>query len=757
LAVSGCPGRLDKLRYTTAAIRQNCTLVANFSGGGSAGITDTLLRAAVVKRLGLTAGSDPSTADLARLTDLTVTDAKLSQLTGLEAAVNLTKLVISGTAVRDLAPITGLSKLATLEIARTPVTDLAPLTRLPLTRLDLSQTPVANLDPLASSNLRWLNLSASSVQDLTPVVARLTRGASLVLGTSGAGCLATRGYVRSPGQINQLRGKGVTVTFTDQGFRRSNCPNSLAGLMANTQGVIQPSGLELRWSLEGVKRTGPWRCELHSDLSFQRPGEPLVRIDNCQTSASLSYAQQLSGMPGVNLLVLDGLGGQRILPINPSRDASLGPAPALRIARIDYGQAIISTGLRLLAGRDTLLRVHALSSQATPVPTGSLAVSLPNGTRQTLSLTAPARLSSTLAAERDDAPYTAVIPAAWVEAGLNITLTLGDQTRTLVPQVGKRNPFYLTLVPMDIANRTVVLHDLAKLKASLLTFLPLSDVQIRVREPAKIAFSNPADLIGKLLQLRAQDGENSYYYGLLPDRTPGLGSFRGMARLSNFAGVGIDASIDTADAVIVHEIGHMISLLHVNCGNPAGVDLTYPYPGGLVGNLGVNLALNRVIKANTHKDLMSYCGPKHISDHSFTKAQAYLERRPSKPFATPAGAADEALARTAAEAPAQENAAPSSIFVHGEMGANGWQLSTLVSQQQPEPSDGEATEYSVHLVDHQGTHHSQPLVMPVFGHGDNPGGHFTASFPYLPAVRVEIWQGDTRLISQDLQTQAPTP
>jgi hypothetical protein len=77
-------------------------------------------------------------------------------------------------------------------------------------------------------------------------------------------------------------------------------------------------------------------------------------------------------------------------------------------------------------------------------------------------------------------------------------------------------------------------------------------------------------------------------------------------------------------APLAHELGHNMGRLHAPCANPAdNLDPTYPYPGGVVGVAGADLytwsitATFPTEKPTTMFDLMSYCGPRWISDYTY--------------------------------------------------------------------------------------------------------------------------------------------
>jgi Leucine-rich repeat (LRR) protein len=744
VAAVGCPGQVLGQRFITEPVSQACTLRAIFivdPGAVSAGILDPALREAVNRTLGLAAGTDPTRNDMARLTELDAPGAGIKQLNGIEAAVNLTRLVLRDNPIQQLPILAPLAKLEELNLAQTQVAQAFPLAALrQLKRLDLTQTPVTDLAPLPISSLNILRIEGTAVSNLATLQGQMEGGDTLYLGQSSLGCLLLRGYSRVQQQIQGLRNQGVVVISIDDGPRRSNCPAASSEIEATTQALFTPRGLELNWAVTGGDRNGLWRCELHTDMSLQANAEPLARIDSCAANASLIYNQPLASMQGLNLVMEDGLGGRFILPLKPNTSDKPGPVAAERIARIDLGQVVVAPFLRVVANKSLMVRAHLLSTQALPVPEGRMTISLPNGEKQTLPLKAPANLASSLAAEREDRPYVGEIPAPWVKEGMSLTLQVGSQTRTLVPEVGAANTLYVTLVPIKVDGLTTPIPDLAELKTQLLFGLPISDVQFRIREAITSEETDQYSILDAVDAQRAMDGEDSYYYGLVPSDTPDF-TVGGVANFLGNSAIGLtDREVDQ---IMIHELGHVFGRAHVDCGNPDFVDPSYPYVGGKVPNMSLRnfMGVNYLIGTYAGFDIMSYCTPKRISDYFFNNTQAFLETNPPKPFNTPAKTAPGTLAQEA----------PRSIYIHGNKKDGRWQLAGFPSRQTPSQVRGEPSDFTLRVIDTQGQVHSQPLLWTVYGHGENTDGYFSASFAYVPAVRVEIWQGDTPVTGHDLQ------
>ena len=107
-----------------------------------------------------------------QLTGLDAADSQITDLTGLEHAMNLTWLNLGVNEIRDISPLAGLIHLEALWIYVNPLSDITPLASLVnLKTLDLGVCQITNVHPLANlKELEILRLDDNSlIEDIAPL------------------------------------------------------------------------------------------------------------------------------------------------------------------------------------------------------------------------------------------------------------------------------------------------------------------------------------------------------------------------------------------------------------------------------------------------------------------------------------------------------------------------------------------------------------------------------------------------------------
>ena len=141
-------------------------------------LPDAALAGAVRQALGLTAGSDILRSQLRSLDEVRAENLGITDLDGLEYAVELGFLRLSGNAIDDLAPLAGMADLAELELNGNAIADLTPLASLTgLMRLRLAENALTDVAALAGlTNLILLDLRGNpGITDIAPLAGSRTK------------------------------------------------------------------------------------------------------------------------------------------------------------------------------------------------------------------------------------------------------------------------------------------------------------------------------------------------------------------------------------------------------------------------------------------------------------------------------------------------------------------------------------------------------------------------------------------------------
>ena len=137
-------------------------------------IPDANLAAAIRETLELAPDSPITQLDMLGLRLLYAVRRQITDLTGLENAINLQALGLFNNQIEDITPLSKLTKLDDLRLSDNQIKDITPLSKLiKLNHLRLSGNQIEDITPLsklANSNLRELRLSDNQISDITPLV-----------------------------------------------------------------------------------------------------------------------------------------------------------------------------------------------------------------------------------------------------------------------------------------------------------------------------------------------------------------------------------------------------------------------------------------------------------------------------------------------------------------------------------------------------------------------------------------------------------
>lgn len=124
----------------------------------------------------------------------------------------------------------------------------------------------------------------------------------------------------------------------------------------------------------------------------------------------------------------------------------------------------------------------------------------------------------------------------------------------------------------------------------------------------------------------------AYYYGVFVpensfDTYCQFGCVTGLSYSSEQPGnddarssVGMGYAGALSSDTFVHELGHAHGVgLHSPCGGAGDTDPAYPYPNGVIGVLGMDVATRELKPAQQFKDIMGYCDNIWVSDYVYGK------------------------------------------------------------------------------------------------------------------------------------------
>ena len=143
------------------------------------------------------------------------------------------------------------------------------------------------------------------------------------------------------------------------------------------------------------------------------------------------------------------------------------------------------------------------------------------------------------------------------------------------------------------------------------TWLPIGDLEVTAHAPVLSTSNNAFNLLSQTVAIRAMEGGTGHYKGIMAPPVTGAGGVAYRPGRSSFS--------QPRGYILAHELGHNLALYHAPCGGAGGPDPFYPYGDGSIGVWGYDFRGDSLTNPS-RPDLMSYCGPRWISDFHFTNA-----------------------------------------------------------------------------------------------------------------------------------------
>ena len=302
-----------------------------------------------------------------------------------------------------------------------------------------------------------------------------------------------------------------------------------------------------------------------------------------------------------------------------------------------------SRGVRLIAGREALLRVLAAANEPRAFFEPEVVATFTLSGEETHRVVMQ-RNDDQIPTRTDESDltlsYNALIPGDVIVPGAEMvvefdpgeTVPLAPGSEARFPATGgdslrvvEAPPMSLTAVPVleatepdsSVLEWTRGISGDSPQLGLLKHAFPFSEFTAKPHDiyMTSLDLTNADDQWGLVLELEAlRTAENGtgYYYGVASSNN---GSVRGRARINGWASMGKASMPEVA-----HEVGHNLDLRHAPCGGAGGPDPTFPYPDGSIGMWGYDFRDGSLVSPDHRRDIMGYCYERGwLSDYYFEK------------------------------------------------------------------------------------------------------------------------------------------
>ncbi len=264
-------------------------------------IPDANLRAAIESELGKNAGDAITQAEMLRLTGLAANTSRISNLTGLEFAINLRELYLSENQIVNITPLQGLVNLTELGLSYNQIVNITPLQPLVnLTWLTLSHNKIKDVTPLKDLlKLKTLWITHNRIRDFSPIAQLLRLVTNPRIDRQIIKVVIRDKKLRRKIEAALKKSIGDDITQADMAKLRT--------LNANNAGITNLTGLEFAIYLESLDLSD-------NQISDISPLQPLVYL----TVLKLPFNQIVNISPLQRLVKLTEL----VLSSNQIKDIS---------------------------------------------------------------------------------------------------------------------------------------------------------------------------------------------------------------------------------------------------------------------------------------------------------------------------------------------------------------------------------------------------------------------------------------------------
>ncbi len=456
--------------------------------------------------------------------------------------------------------------------------------------------------------------------------------------TIAASSLTHSGTTYTPSPLTQQRVVSASLQ-----------PANASVVYARASGAITiaatglPSGVTPTFTLSGA--SGTQQISGTQTISGLNPGAYTI------SAATLSHAgtTYTPSAPSANVNVT----ANGNTPVTFSYVASGGTNYFISHVHVTQATQRLDGSVELVAGRDALLRVFVQSTVAnTARPDVRVRVYDGATLLQNVTIAAPeASIRTSVSQGTLQSSWNLAIPAANMRPGLRVVAEL-DPTGAFpdanaadnvwpaggAPQaIATRNvpTFTVRFVPVvtGLVSGNVTVVNYEQFLSTARKIFPINSVVADVRAPftssATELQSNDANngwttVLSELNALRVAEGApGQHYYGVVS--TNYNSGIAGYGYVPGLTAIGWD-KMPSGHEVAAHEWGHNFSRHHAPCSTSG--DAGYPYPGGVIGQIGWNASTNSLVQSSAH-DIMGYCSNNWISDYTWSAVLQYRGTQPS--------------------------------------------------------------------------------------------------------------------------------
>ena len=178
-------------------------------------IPDRNLAEAVRQQLNLTSGDPITQQDMLALEELFAEDRSITNLAGLEHAINLKRLRLENNQIQDIAPLRKLTRLGNLNLSSNQISNISSLAGLiQLVYFSMSNNQISDVSPLTGLvNLHGLYLQGNPIRDRKPLLELLQKNpvVNIFLKEGGEPLPVTLSHFRA-----EHTDAGVTLKWTTE-------------------------------------------------------------------------------------------------------------------------------------------------------------------------------------------------------------------------------------------------------------------------------------------------------------------------------------------------------------------------------------------------------------------------------------------------------------------------------------------------------------------------------------------------------------